>query len=704
MSFFKKGSSKAVDFKARLERKLYLAKEDPDPSFDLSNCGLKNVPKGVYTLCKVLRKETLLLHHNNISSLSGGGVIGDLSLLHVLDLSSNKFTSLPENINCLLNLRELYLNNNLIKYLPESICELKHLRVLSIPFNRLKRLPAGIHHLNELEELHLQGNLPLCNLPDNLCLCPRLSLLVLDIARYTHPPNDVVMEGTAAVLAYLASQMGVEYKGVAEQTTTKEIATTNKKNMDYLALRDKQLQEEIQQLEKKKAEKHQECIALEKNIAVQKEQEFKLHNILKEGKDKLMEDLKVQQMKIAEEVLKFQSKKEAERNKFLDQLKRAEDEAGEIVSRLVEVARAERQPWRMVQLQELDRASEEAIFTNGLTSALRRDDILNEMESLLKEENYKMEEYTQAREQLAKDSLTRQAEWEQEIGRLLASRTTDNEITVTTILEDEKAQQAAFARLLERNDMQSARLRAELSIIERQLEQLTRVELKTNKLNIEQLQCDLGLRRRQLTELLMTVLSEQEERKKQLLLRLRKMEEIWFNSESTEEEQKRDYWLMQYQKLLDCQVYLDQKLVEQMVLMGVHNHLPVLLDKDLHTITVDSLFEAGVESEEERVFICKAVKSYLDTLKVAPSAPPESPVTINAPTTSVVPSAPELTEQEHECVVCMQYQCEMVYIPCGHLCCCKHCSVQLDNCPLCRTEIQQKITVFLTSSTSLVTS
>lgn len=35
-----------------------------------------------------------------------------------------------------------------------------------------------------------------------------------------------------------------------------------------------------------------------------------------------MEDLKVQQMKIAEEVLKFQSKKEAERNKFLDQLKR----------------------------------------------------------------------------------------------------------------------------------------------------------------------------------------------------------------------------------------------------------------------------------------------------------------------------------------------------------------------------------------------
>lgn len=36
-------------------------------------------------------------------------------------------------------------------------------------------------------------------------------------------------------------EMGVDYKGIAEQTTTKEIAS-NKQNMDYLTLRDKQLQ------------------------------------------------------------------------------------------------------------------------------------------------------------------------------------------------------------------------------------------------------------------------------------------------------------------------------------------------------------------------------------------------------------------------------------------------------------------------------
>lgn len=53
--------NKGVDFKARLEYKLYLAREDPDLTFDLSDCDLKNVPKGVYSICKVLRKETLIL-------------------------------------------------------------------------------------------------------------------------------------------------------------------------------------------------------------------------------------------------------------------------------------------------------------------------------------------------------------------------------------------------------------------------------------------------------------------------------------------------------------------------------------------------------------------------------------------------------------------------------------------------------------------
>lgn len=61
MALFGRKNGKSVDYKSRLEHKLYLARENPEPFFDLSDCALKNVPSGVYALCKVFRKEALYL-------------------------------------------------------------------------------------------------------------------------------------------------------------------------------------------------------------------------------------------------------------------------------------------------------------------------------------------------------------------------------------------------------------------------------------------------------------------------------------------------------------------------------------------------------------------------------------------------------------------------------------------------------------------
>lgn len=59
---FKKEKVKSeTDCKARLERKLCVAREDPEPIFDISECNLKAVPNNVFTLCKVFRKEALYL-------------------------------------------------------------------------------------------------------------------------------------------------------------------------------------------------------------------------------------------------------------------------------------------------------------------------------------------------------------------------------------------------------------------------------------------------------------------------------------------------------------------------------------------------------------------------------------------------------------------------------------------------------------------
>lgn len=127
-----------VDYKARLERKQCLvgfiiplwhnvsrcyrflfdtlslllcckfypqAKETPEPIYDLADCNLKDVPSGVFIMCKVLRKELLSLANNKLTSLNGGGALVDLQLLVTLNLSNNRFKKLPDEIYRLENLR-----------------------------------------------------------------------------------------------------------------------------------------------------------------------------------------------------------------------------------------------------------------------------------------------------------------------------------------------------------------------------------------------------------------------------------------------------------------------------------------------------------------------------------------------------------------------------------------------------------------------
>lgn len=81
------------------------ARENPEPIFDVSECALKHVPSGIYSLCKVFRKKVLWMHNNKLTSLSGGGALSDLSLLVILDIHGNEFTHLPSDIMCLASLK-----------------------------------------------------------------------------------------------------------------------------------------------------------------------------------------------------------------------------------------------------------------------------------------------------------------------------------------------------------------------------------------------------------------------------------------------------------------------------------------------------------------------------------------------------------------------------------------------------------------------
>jgi len=47
------------------------------------------------------------------------------------------------------------------------------------------------------------------------------------------------------------------------------------------------------------------------------------------------------------------------------------------------------------------------------------------------------------------------------------------------------------------------------------------------------------------------------------------------------------------------------------------------------------------------------------------------------------------------CVVCMEQSRSHVFIPCGHMVTCVNCSLDLTNCPVCRTSIERAMKVYL---------
>jgi len=69
------------------------------------------------------------------------------------------------------------------------------------------------------------------------------------------------------------------------------------------------------------------------------------------------------------------------------------------------------------------------------------------------------------------------------------------------------------------------------------------------------------------------------------------------------------------------------------------------------------------------------------------------------------PSAPPAEEEEEggstrvipvaECVVCMDGKCEVILVPCGHMCCCIKCVDMVTVCPMCRGIIEKKVRAIL---------
>ena len=46
-----------------------------------------------------------------------------------------------------------------------------------------------------------------------------------------------------------------------------------------------------------------------------------------------------------------------------------------------------------------------------------------------------------------------------------------------------------------------------------------------------------------------------------------------------------------------------------------------------------------------------------------------------------------------KCATCLTLDKSILFLPCKHIFCCETCSEKLENCPICRTEISEKIKI-----------
>lgn len=99
--------------------------------------------------------------------------------LERLWISHNKLTALPDQLERLVHLKELYLHRNCFESVPLQLCKLPKLEILWLNSNKISRIPPEIAQLKSLKRLHLDHNF-IEEFSDFLCQLTSLEVLYLN--------------------------------------------------------------------------------------------------------------------------------------------------------------------------------------------------------------------------------------------------------------------------------------------------------------------------------------------------------------------------------------------------------------------------------------------------------------------------------------------------------------------------------------------
>ncbi|XP_065593751.1 E3 ubiquitin-protein ligase LRSAM1 [Cyrtonyx montezumae] len=722
--FFRK-KKPSEDARKRLEYQMCLAKEaGADDVLDISKCELLEVPYGAFATCKVLQKKVLIIHTNNLTSLVPKSCsLLSLITVKVLDLHNNQLGSLPADIGQLTSLQVLNLERNLLKCLPQSIGDLAQLQVLNVKGNKLRELPGTVSGLRSLRTLNVSEN-PLQELPRVLAHVRMLETLTLDASSMTYPSPDICSAGTESIQQFLCKECGIAYYPPSEYVLPALESGGGETSVDgvgrtvhrYLEEESK-WQNKFSDYEKRKEKKMQEKLEFERRLNMGQREHALLVQQINSQKDEILQTVREDQMRLEEGLTKHQRHLEEERLKLLQELKQTEQGIASRIQKLIEDNQRQKRSSDILKSLENERIRMEQLMaiTQEEAEHLRRKEVASAMQQMLAE-SYKNKliqmTYESRRQDLVSQACSSLAEMDQKFQQILAWQQMDQNKAVSQILQQSEMQKAAFEALQVKKDLMHRQIRNQIKLIETELLQLTQLELKRQELDTETLQGVIMEQRQALGYLLQQLLKEKKQREEEL-------QQILLEMEAKSETKQENYWLIQYQRLLNQKPLslklqeegLEKQLVNLLIELSAEQYVPVFAHhrislQVLSTMTASDLEKMGIAEAglqrailrraQEILAVAKTIPELLRTedtevpAATEPSAPEEEALS------SVVPTAPLLQgdEKKSECVVCMEQEAQTIFLPCGHVCCCQTCCKQLQSCPLCRKDIAQRIRIF----------
>uniref|UniRef100_A0A1I8NVS5 Leucine-rich repeat-containing protein 57 n=1 Tax=Stomoxys calcitrans TaxID=35570 RepID=A0A1I8NVS5_STOCA len=142
-------------------------------TLDLSQNRFESIPEeiGRFTLIKHFN-----MSGNKISVVPD--VLGELIKLEVLLLNDNMITRIPTTLSNCQNLKTVNLSHNQITEFPVMLCGIKHLDVLDLSRNKITAVPSEVATLR-VTELNLNQN-QISILAEEIADCPKLKTLRLE--------------------------------------------------------------------------------------------------------------------------------------------------------------------------------------------------------------------------------------------------------------------------------------------------------------------------------------------------------------------------------------------------------------------------------------------------------------------------------------------------------------------------------------------